>query len=71
MKYINRKGDVAELDDAFFAKARRGRPSLRPEQSKQQVSIMLDLDVVERLRTIGDISAQVNEALRKELGLPK
>lgn len=69
--YLDGNGDVTELGDIFFAKAKRGRPTLRPEQRKQLVNVMLDPDVADRLRADGDISARVNEAMRKELGLAR
>jgi uncharacterized protein (DUF4415 family) len=61
-------GDVPELDDAFFARARRGSDALSPEflakvrrlpgrpkldQPKTAVSLRLDADVVLHLRAKG------------------
>ncbi len=67
---IDADGDAVELDDAFFPKAQRGRPALHPSQRKQRLNVMLDPDVADRLRSDGDISARINNVMRKELGLP-
>ena len=65
--YINRDGEVRELDQEFFAHARRGRPALPAEARKRRVNIMLDPDVADRLKTIPNASAYVNDLLRKQL----
>ncbi len=67
--FIDGDGEAAELDEAFFAKAKRGRPALEPSQRKQRLNVMFDPEVADRLRADGDISARVNEAMRRELGL--
>lgn len=67
--YIDDDGDAKELDEAFFAKAKRGRPSLPSTKRKRRMNVMFDPDVADRLRADGDISKRVNEAMRKELGL--
>lgn len=64
---IDGAGDVNELGDEFFAKARRGRPTLLPEGRKVRQNFMIDPDVAERLEAVGNKSAFVNEALRKAL----
>ena len=76
--------DAPELTDDFFERAevrdgdrvirpaqgtltRRGRPRL--ENPKQQVTIRLDRDVVEKLRASGaGWQSRVNEILRKAVG---
>jgi hypothetical protein len=65
--YINRDGEVRELDQEFFAIAKRGRPPLPTEAKKRRVNIMLDPDVADRLKTIPNASAYVNDLLRKKL----
>ena len=64
--YINRDGEVRELDQGFFAIAKRGRPPLPTEAKKRRVNIMLDPDVADRLKTIPNASAYVNDLLRKQ-----
>lgn len=61
--------DNPPLDDDFFAHARRGRPPLPEEARKRRVNLMLDPDVVEKLRARGNMSAEVNAILREELGV--
>lgn len=65
--YINRDGEVRELDQGFFAIAKRGRPPLPTEAKKRRVNIMLDPDVADRLKAIPNVSAYVNDLLRKQL----
>jgi len=75
--------DAPELSDDFFARAelkkgetvlrpgrgtltRRGRPKL--ERPKQQVTLRLDADVVQRLRASGrGWQSRVNEILKKAI----
>ena len=64
---IDGVGEVKELGDEFFAKARRGRPTMLPEGRKVRQNFMIDPDVAERLEAVGNKSAFVNEALRKAL----
>jgi uncharacterized protein (DUF4415 family) len=65
--YTNRNGEVRELDQDFFAAAKRGRPALPAESRKRRVNIMLDPDVAERLKEVPNASAYVNDLLRKKL----
>ena len=68
--------DIPELTDEWFAQAdlyhgnkliRRGRP--KTEQPKKQVTIRLDADVLDGLRSTGPgWQTRVNEALRDWLG---
>lgn len=67
--YIGPDGEVRELDDYFFANAKRGRPQLPSEQRKKRVNLMLDPDVVEGLKAQGNMSAKANAILRKALGV--
>jgi uncharacterized protein (DUF4415 family) len=64
--YVKPDGEVRELDQEFFAKARRGRPSLPDGVKKRRVNIMLDPDVADRLKAIPNASAFVNDILRKK-----
>jgi uncharacterized protein (DUF4415 family) len=48
---------------------RPGRPPLPLSKRKQRLNLMLDPDVIDRLRAKGDMSARVNALLRRELGL--
>jgi hypothetical protein len=65
--YIKRDGEVRELDQEFFSTAKRGRPPMPAEAKKRRVNIMLDPDVADRLRAIPNVSAYVNDLLRKKL----
>jgi hypothetical protein len=65
--YINRDGEVRELGQEFFAIAKRGRPSMPAETKKRRINIMLDPDVADRLKAIPNVSAYVNDLLRKKL----
>lgn len=68
--YIGDDGEVRELDDAFFARAVRGRPKLPSEIRKKQVSILLDPDVIAHFKKQGrGWQTRVNAALRKVAGL--
>lgn len=63
-------GETRELDDAFFQVARRGRPPLPEDARKQRVNIMLDRDVLERLKAGGKgWQTRANAKLREALGL--
>lgn len=65
--YSNRDGEVRELDDEFFAAAKRGRPTLSAEMKKRRVNVMLDPDVADRLKKMPNASAYVNTLLRKKI----
>lgn len=67
--YIGDGGEVRELDGQFFTNAKRGRPRLPDAKRKQPQRLMLDPDVIERLKSGGNMSATANEILRKALGL--
>ena len=67
--YIDDEGEVRELDEHFFAKAKRGRPPLPSAQRKKRVHLMLDPDVIEGLKARGNMSAEANAALRDALGI--
>jgi len=62
-------GEVRELTAEDLRGARRGRPSLPTEARKQRVNLMLDPDVIARLKTEGNMSAAVNDMLREKMGL--
>ncbi len=68
--YINKDGDALELDEQFFKKARRGRPVLPADQRKQQVTMLLDPDIVAYFKQDGKgWKTWLNATLRKALGL--
>ncbi len=67
---IGPDGEVREITADDLKNARRGRPPMPPEARKKRVQLMLDPDVVEKLRAGGrGVSTRVNAILRKELGL--
>lgn len=70
--YIDAEGEVRELDDYFFANARRGRPPLPTSHKKQQVTMLLDPDVLAHFKKDGKgWQTRVNAALRQAAGLKR
>tara|TARA_Y100001954_G_scaffold150749_1_gene160222 strand:+ start:282 stop:518 length:237 start_codon:yes stop_codon:yes gene_type:complete len=70
--YIDAEGEVRELDDHFFANARRGRPRLPTGQKKQQVTMLLDPDVLAHFKKDGKgWQTRVNATLRQAAGLKR
>jgi len=68
--YIDDDGEVRELDDHFFATAKRGRPPLPKDERKQQVTMLLDPDVVTHFKKDGrGWQTRINAALREVAGL--
>lgn len=68
--YIGPDDEVVELDSAWFSNAKRGRPLLPEQLRKQRVNIMLDADLLDKLRASGKgWQTRVNAALRKDAGL--
>ena len=67
--YVSKEGEVQELDQHFFAKAKRGRPAMPEQQRKRRVNLMLDQDVIAGLKAKGNMSAEANSALREALNL--
>ena len=67
--YIDEDGEVRELDDHFFANAKRGRPPMPAEDRKQRVNLTLPRDVVAALKARGAMSTEATRILRKGLGL--
>jgi len=68
--YIDDDGEVRELDAHFFSNARRGRPPLPEVQRKRRTTIMLDPDVLDRLKEGGKgWQTRANALLREALGL--
>jgi uncharacterized protein (DUF4415 family) len=68
--YIGPNDEVAELDSAWVLAAKRGRPPMPAPLRKQRVNIMLDADLLEKLRASGKgWQTRINAALRKEAGL--
>jgi uncharacterized protein (DUF4415 family) len=57
--------------DEMIRTARRGRPPLPAAARKQQVTVMLDRDVIEALKAGGSRwQTRLNSTVRKALGLP-
>ena len=70
--YIEDEGEVRELDDHFLANAKRGRPPLPTGQKKQQVTMLLDPDVLAHFKKDGKgWQTRVNAALRQAAGLKR
>jgi len=68
--YTDNHGEALELDEAWFAKAVRGRPKLSSELRKQRISILLDPDVISHFKGGGrGWQTRINAALRKVAGL--
>ena len=68
--YTDDEGEVRELDGHFFATAKRGRPPLPKDARKQQVTMLLDPDVVAHFKKEGrGWQTRVNAALRDVAGL--
>ncbi len=68
--YIDDNGQALELDEQFFKEAKRGRPPLPDDVRKQQVTILLDPDVIEFFKKPGrGWQTRVNAALRGVAGL--
>lgn len=67
--YIDKNGEVRDLDEHFFTTAKRGRPPMPDARRKRRVNLMLDPDVVEKLKAKGNMSAAANNALREALGI--
>ena len=70
-RYADPNGEVDDLDEAWLAQTRRGRPPLPEGARKRRVNLMLDPDVVDRLRAEGGMSGRVNSLLRQQLGLDR
>ncbi len=67
--YTNPDGEVRELDQDFFASAKRGRPAMPEAIKKRRVNLMLDPDIAAHLHEVGNSSAFVNGLLREKFGL--
>lgn len=83
--YLDDQGEVRELDADFFKTAmpadvfeaetgiklpRRGRPALPEHKRKKRVTIMLDPDVIKKLKQDGrGWQTRANNLLRKAVGL--
>ena len=65
--YIGTDGEVRNLDDVFFARAKRGRPPMLPAERKVRMNLMIDPDLARELEQLDNKSAFVNEAIRKAL----
>lgn len=68
--FIEANDEVGELPDTFFAKATRGRPPMPAADRKQRVNVMLDPDIVARLKAGGKgWQTRLNATLREALGM--
>ena len=68
--YVDDDDEALELDEAWFAKASRGRPKLPSELRKQRISILLDPDVITHFKSEGrGWQTRINAAWRKVAGL--
>ena len=68
--YIDDDGEAGELDEAWFAKASRGRPKLPSELRKQRISTLLDPDVITHFKSEGrGWQTRINATLTKVAGL--
>ena len=67
--YIDADGEVRELDEHFFANAKRGRPPMPEAKRKRRVNLMLTPDVITALKARGSMSAEADRILREALGL--
>ncbi len=66
--YITDDGEAMELDAAFFAGAKRGRPAMPESEKKTRVNIFLDKDVLAHFKATGPgWQTRVNEKLREAL----
>ena len=65
--FISSDGEVRELDEHFFAKAKRGHPALPQAQRKRRVNLMLDQDVIAGVKASGNTSAKANSVLSEAL----
>ncbi len=66
---IDKNGEATELGDAFFAKARRGRPPLPEESRKQRITLYLDPDTIEYFKRDGKgWQTRINAALQEYRG---
>ena len=68
--YGDEDNEAPELDEAFFAKAGRGRLKLPIELRKQQIISLLDLDVISHFEGARHgWQIRINAALREVVGL--
>ena len=66
---IDQRGEIAELGDTFFKKARRGRPPLPEDSRKQRVTLFLDPDLIEYFKRGGKgWQTRINAALQEYRG---
>ena len=62
--------DTKNRDKAVIRKAKRGRPFLPEGKKKQQVTMLLDPDIIAELKKGGrGWQTRANAALRRQLGL--
>lgn len=67
---VGRGGEVREITAVDLSHARRGRPPLPRDERKRRVTMMLDPDVIERLKADGKgWQTRANALLREALGV--
>ena len=67
---INDEGEVREITMEDLPRFKRGRPPLPMAARKKSVHIMLDPDIIERLKADGKgWQTRLNATLREALGL--
>lgn len=67
---VDADGEVSELGEAFFERARPGRPALPVGKKRERVNLMLDPELRAAAKARGlNLSERVNALLRKDLGL--
>lgn len=67
---VGADGEVREITQEDLVHARRGRPPLPAETRKKPVHVMLDPDLLERLKADGKgWQTRLNATLRQALGM--
>lgn len=70
--YLDDDDNILELDEQFFREATRGRPKLPAEKRKQQITTLIDPDVLAFFKKDGQgWQTRMNAALREVAGLDR
>ena len=70
--YLDDDDNILELDEQFFREATRGRPKLPAEKRKQQITTLVDPDVLAFFKAGGKgWQTRMNTALREVAGLDR
>ncbi|MBT6096932.1 BrnA antitoxin family protein [Rhodobacteraceae bacterium nBUS_24] len=69
--FTDESGEVRELEHADLKDftPTRGRPMIPAKPRKKRINLMLDPDVVEKLKATGNMSNHTNKVLRDFFGL--